>query len=332
MRPQESAGVTHLTRGVLPVLQVPFDDTGTIDQVGLSRTVDFAIEHGSIGLAFGFVSEYFRLTEQERESVVAIAVEAAEGRVPIVAPCSGESVSAVRHMLRRAQSSGACLAIVNPPSIVRPDSDQLRHFFSHIAEEGMPLMIQDAPHMTGVEMPVPLLVELAEIEGVAHFKIEAAASWVKMYELRNTLGDKYGIYGGHGGFYLLPELRAGADGVMPSAAHPHIYTRLLHAFWSGSADDAEQQYQRLLPYLIASSASLDEHIWIQKEILRQLGIIDHNHLRMPAGRPAPLSAQLALVLASKLGVLNTGSTPQTDLSPAKNRSSERAMTPTNVAE
>jgi len=292
----------HL-RGVVPVLPVPFEPDGAVDYTGLARIADFAVDHGAAGLAFGYGSEYFRLTEDERVEAVRAAVAGAKGRVPVLAPCSAESAVSARHLVRRMKAAGAAIAVVNPPAVVKPDPARIHGFFAEVAAEGMPLMVQDAPQWSGVKMPISLLAELCTIPGVEYLKVEDAPTWVKVRALREALGDQISIFTGHGGQFLWLELVAGIDGVMPSAGHPQAYAAILSAFWSGRRNEAFDLYSRILPYLIASSATLDEHIWLQKEILRRQGIIRCSDLRAPAEPPDPFTADIALQIAAGLGLL-----------------------------
>jgi len=290
-------------RGVISVLQVPFAPDGEVDWPGLARIASYAESRGAVGLAFGFASEYFRLTEDERQQAVAVAVGAVDGRVPVAAPCTAESIVPARRMIRQAKSLGASIGLVNPPSVVKVETGRLLEYFGELAAEGLPLMIQDAPQWTGVHMPVSLLVELAEIPGVHSLKMEAPPTWVKVRQVRELVGDAVALYGGYGGMYLLPELAAGSDGVMPSTAHPQLYAPMLEAFWHGDRSEATRLFQLMLPYLITSGSSLDDHIWLQKELLRRRGLISSSSLRAPASPPDRFTCDLALELAASLGFL-----------------------------
>ena len=55
--------------GVIPILQTPFHDDGSLDLESLAREVDYVCALGAPGMAFpGFVSEWWKLSQPETAS------------------------------------------------------------------------------------------------------------------------------------------------------------------------------------------------------------------------------------------------------------------------
>ena len=82
--------------GVFAVLSVPYTDDFAIDTAVLKTEIDFAIDHGIHGLVIAMVSEIFRLTDAERDALVAATVQAADGRVPVISSVGAESFVQLR--------------------------------------------------------------------------------------------------------------------------------------------------------------------------------------------------------------------------------------------
>lgn len=88
-----------LPRGIVSVLQTPFDERGALDATSLTRLVDSAIAAGVSGfLAPVVASEVEALSFAERERIVRVVSVAARGRVPLIVGASAEEArQCVRH-------------------------------------------------------------------------------------------------------------------------------------------------------------------------------------------------------------------------------------------
>ena len=80
-----SNGGTERIVGAVPVLAMPFDDDGAIDEDSLRRELDFCIEAGSQAIAFGMGSESAMLTDAERAQAWSLAARHLDGQLPLIA-------------------------------------------------------------------------------------------------------------------------------------------------------------------------------------------------------------------------------------------------------
>ena len=77
---------TSLPQGFIPVMLTPFLENGNIDFDGLTKLTEFYLEAGAAGLfANCLSSEMYELSEDERLAITKHVVDAANGRVPVVA-------------------------------------------------------------------------------------------------------------------------------------------------------------------------------------------------------------------------------------------------------
>ena len=104
-------------RGVLPALITPFTEDGTsIDEVSLVAIVDRLVAGGVAGLVpGGSTGEFTTLTTAERRRLVEITVEAAAGRVPVVAGTGALSTHETVELSVHAEEAGAAAVMVVPP-------------------------------------------------------------------------------------------------------------------------------------------------------------------------------------------------------------------------
>jgi 4-hydroxy-tetrahydrodipicolinate synthase len=111
-------------------------------------------------------------------------------------------------------------------------------------------MVQDAPLMTGVAMPVALLARMArEIEHVKSAKIEAPPTAPKIDALKAAAGNGLAIFGGLNGQFLIEEVERGAVGTMPSSDIAWVYVRVMDLLQRGDKAEAWRLFSAALPLI-----------------------------------------------------------------------------------
>ncbi len=149
--------------GSIPALITPFRDRG-IDEDAFRRFVDWQIEEGSSALVpCGTTGESATMTIEEHNRVVAICVEQAAGRVPVIAGCgSNDTRIALDHMFA-AQAAGASAALVVTPYYNKPNQDGVYRHFAYLAEHcDLPIILYNVPSRTITDIGVPVMHRLAE--------------------------------------------------------------------------------------------------------------------------------------------------------------------------
>src|SRR5689334_3925026 len=127
-----------MLEGVLPVLPTPFDASGQIDEAGMARVTQFALDAGSDGVVFpGVASEFDHLTAGERETLVRVVGRTLAGRRPLIVGASAATPEEVIAFCRSGKAAGATAAMVMAPASVGADPGQLVAFFSTVAEAGI---------------------------------------------------------------------------------------------------------------------------------------------------------------------------------------------------
>ena len=129
-------------RGVLGFPVTPFDQDLSLDLDALAHNVDEMAAHPFCALvAAGGTGELYSLTPEEVESVVRVTVEAARGRMPVVAG-AGYSAAIGAEMARRAEKAGADCILALPPYYINAPFDGLAAYYQAIGSStGLPLMV-----------------------------------------------------------------------------------------------------------------------------------------------------------------------------------------------
>lgn len=271
--------------GVFPVAPTVFDETGRLDLEGQRRCLDFMIDAGSHGICIlANFSEQFLLTDEERESVMRVALDHVAGRVPVIVTTShfGSLVCAERS--RRAQDAGAAMVMVMPPyhgATFRVSEKGIYDFFRTVAGAlTIPVMIQDAP-VAGTPLSAAFLVRMAkEIPNIRYFKIETAQAATKLREMIRLGGDAIeGPWDGEEGITLLPDLEAGATGSMTGGGFPDGIRQIFDPFRAGRREEAADAYMRWLPLINYENRQCG--LQAAKILMEEGGVIKSGAVRHP---------------------------------------------------
>ena len=157
--------------GSIPALVTPFRD-GLIDEDGFRRFVDWQIDNGSSALVpCGTTGESATLSYDEHYRVIALCIEQANGRVPVIAGCgSNDTATAVRHM-EFARQAGAAAALVVAPYYNRPNQEGIYAHYAHLAERNdLPIIVYNVPARTVTDILPETMIKLAQIPSIVGIK------------------------------------------------------------------------------------------------------------------------------------------------------------------
>jgi 4-hydroxy-tetrahydrodipicolinate synthase len=149
--------------GVLPALITPFTEDGTaIETDALGANVDRLIAGGVAGLVpGGSTGEFTTLTNAERRQLVEVTVEAAAGRVPVVAGTGALSTRETVELSVHAQEAGAAAVMIVPPFYDALSWRELLEHYTVVANAiDIPIMYYNLPSATGVTLTTAQLREL----------------------------------------------------------------------------------------------------------------------------------------------------------------------------
>lgn len=159
--------------GVLAAIPTPFTPDGTaVDAEGIAAQVERMIDGGLGGIVpTGTTGEFTSLSDQEYRDVIRMNVEAAAGRIPVVAGIGSTSTSGAVELARYAQGVGADALMVVPPFYDPLSFEALKAFLATVAEAvDLQIMYYNVPGATGVHLDAAQLAEIGQIDGVDYFK------------------------------------------------------------------------------------------------------------------------------------------------------------------
>jgi 4-hydroxy-tetrahydrodipicolinate synthase len=268
--------------GVYPILATTFDTGGRLDLNSQLRLVEYLIEQGAHGLGlFGNASEGYALTGEERRTLHREIAKAVNGLVPLIVSSGHTSTHGAVELSKEAEDLGADALMVLPPYLLKTDGDGLIHYFGEIGRAvTIPIMVQDAPLMTQVAMPAPLLARMArEIEGVRLAKVEAPPTAPKTSDVIRLAGESLTVFGGLNGQFFIEEVERGARGTMPGSDMTGVY----RAIWDAIPKNRELAWEiftRALP-LMRFELQPGMGVSAMKHNLVAAGIIESATVRHP---------------------------------------------------
>ncbi|MGE3141966.1 MAG: 4-hydroxy-tetrahydrodipicolinate synthase [Hyphomonadaceae bacterium] len=157
--------------GSITALITPFRD-GAIDERAFQALVEAQIAAGASGLVpCGTTGESPTLSHSEHKRVIALCVEAAAGRAPVMAGAGSNSTAEAIDLTRYAKQAGADAALSVAPYYNKPNQEGLYAHFKAIAEAvDLPIYIYNIPGRSIVDISVETLGRLAKIPNIAGLK------------------------------------------------------------------------------------------------------------------------------------------------------------------
>jgi 4-hydroxy-tetrahydrodipicolinate synthase len=183
-------------KGVFTALVTPFRD-GAVDEAAMTRLVERQIAAGVHGLVpVGTTGESATLSHDEQSRVIALTVEVAAGRVPVIAGAGSYSTADAIELARRARQAGADAALVVTPYYNRPSQEGLfLHFQAVAAAAGLPILIYNVPSRTSVDIANATLERLAKLPGIAGVK-DATGDMGRASLQRRAIGPSWVMLSG----------------------------------------------------------------------------------------------------------------------------------------
>jgi len=180
-----------MLQGSLPALVTPFKN-GAVDFETLEKLVDWHVDEGSHGLVpVGTTGESPTLSHEEHEQVVEAVVEAAAGRIPVIAGAgSNNTVESIRFM-QHAHRVGATAALVVTPYYNKPTQRGLIAHFTALHDCcDLPIIIYNIPGRSVVDMLPATMGELARLPRIIGVK-DATGDLARVCQQRITCGADF---------------------------------------------------------------------------------------------------------------------------------------------
>ncbi|RFB80072.1 4-hydroxy-tetrahydrodipicolinate synthase [Methylovirgula sp. 4M-Z18] len=234
--------------GSLPALVTPFKD-GKLDEAAFSAHIDWQISSGSTGLVpVGTTGESPTLSHAEHMRAVEVCIEAAQGRVPVLAGAGSNNTAEAISLARHAEKAGAQGVLVVTPYYNKPTQEGLYQHFKAINDAiGVPIIIYNIPPRSVIDMSVETMARLYELKNIAGVK-DATANLARVSQQRHVLGPDFVQLSGED-MTALAYNAAGGHGCISVVANvaPALCAELQKASLGGDYAHALKIQDRLVP-------------------------------------------------------------------------------------
>jgi 4-hydroxy-tetrahydrodipicolinate synthase len=236
---------------VLTAIATPFTADGSVDIDGFKRLCAHLVENGTDGLVVaGTTGEAPTLTDEERLSLFAAAIEAVGGRASIIANTGTYSTAHSIHLTKEGDQLGVDGFLVVTPYYNKPPPAGIVAHFGAIAEvTDRPIVVYNIPQRVVVNIEPDTLIELGRIPNVQYVKqattdLDQARRIVQESGLTLLAGNDE---------LLLPFLEVGGKGGILVYTHlvgPQV-KELVSRFNDGDLDGARELDADLRPIIDA---------------------------------------------------------------------------------
>ncbi|MEM7501214.1 MAG: 4-hydroxy-tetrahydrodipicolinate synthase [Pseudomonadota bacterium] len=292
-------------KGSIPPVVTPIRD-GAVDYDAYAGLVEFQVKEGSHGvLVNGTTAEPSTLTADERNRLVDVAIEAVQGRIPVVAATGSQSLAETDVLTRHAVQAGVDALLIVTPYYIRPPQRGLIKYYLELANQhDTPWMIYHIPGRTAINVTLDSMRELRDRSphfiGMKH----AVNDLGFVTECLAALGDDFKVFVGLEELSF-PMMTIGACGLMNAVGNlrPSVLAEMCEAVWSSDLKTGRELHQRLLE--INQSVFFDTNPIPIKYMMKRLGLMPSNEHRLPMmAATDALETRLDAVL-ERAGLLNS---------------------------
>lgn len=237
-----------MLEGIHTALITPFRN-GQVDEEALRGHVERQIKAGVDGLIpTGSTGESATLSHLEHRQVVEIVIDAAAGRVPVIAGTGSNSTREAIELTMHAKEAGADAALLLSPYYNKPTQEGIfRHYTAIANETRFPLVVYNVPGRTSSNISADTTARLARNEYIVGIK-EASGDLDQMSHIISKSPADFAVLSGDDAL-TLSLLAVGGAGVISTSSNvaPEQMCDLVRKFQAGETAGAREIHHRLLP-------------------------------------------------------------------------------------
>jgi 4-hydroxy-tetrahydrodipicolinate synthase len=235
-------------KGSVTALITPFRNGG-VDEKGFQDFVDWQVREGTDAVVpTGTTGESPTLSHAEHMRVVELCIEAAAGRVPVIAGTGSNSTDEAIRLTAHARKAGAAAALIVMPYYNKPTPEgQYRHYKAIHDAVDIPIVIYNIPGRSAVDMSVETMARLAKLPNIAGVK-DATANMARASQQRAAIGGDFVQLSGEDAT-ALGFMAHGGHGCISVTANvaPSLCSEFQLACLGGNFKRALELHEQLMP-------------------------------------------------------------------------------------
>ncbi|OFI39526.1 dihydrodipicolinate synthase family protein [Arthrobacter sp. SW1] len=249
-------------RGILAAVTTPFTaDASAVDEATLRSQVERLVAAGIHGLVpTGTTGEFMTLSPEEYRRVIEVYVDAAAGRIPVIAGIGALSTQGAIELAQHAEKVGADAIMLVPPFYDPLSFESLKAFLSDVAGSiSLPIVYYNVPGCTGIQLSADELFELGEIDGINYIK-NTSDDAVGLAQMLANPSDKIKAFNGWDTLTFFG-IASGAEASVWGTAG--VVPELAVEFWEALAEKKDLDRAR----------ELWKHLWAISDFLESVSYV-----------------------------------------------------------
>ncbi|MBS3849859.1 MULTISPECIES: dihydrodipicolinate synthase family protein [Devosia] len=238
-------------QGVIPALMTEMKQDGALDMPSTAKHVESSLKAGCEGfIMLGTLGENSSLSLDEKELVVRTAVEASNGRAPVIAGIAEYTTDLAIETANRLKKAGADGIMALPTMVYQQDAREAVEHFKKLAQAvDLPMMIYNNHVAYKVDLLPEDFVGLNDQKNIVAVK-ESSHDSRRITDMINVLGDRYKLFCGVDDL-MLENVLFGAVGWVSGMTNsfPNEAVQMYKLAKAGRVEEALAIYRWFMPVL-----------------------------------------------------------------------------------
>jgi len=273
-----------LLEGIYPVLAVPFKKNREIDYISFKKLINFVYEKKVDGIMlFGLGSEFYKISDAESNKLIEVLIEENKNRGKLVIGVGKPGTENTISQAQLCEELKIDALIIFPPYCVPISPKQLFDHYVDVSNAvSLPIIIQDSPLYSGVNMDLQFFIDLAKTcENIKYAKIENKLSGPKITQVIEGTEGRLKIFAGKGGTHFYEHLERGICGLMPGCAVVELFVEIFKKYKDGEKKEAEAIFEDMATLLYLEDQEIEYFVAAEKLILNYRKLISEKLSRKP---------------------------------------------------
>lgn len=239
-------------KGVMPAVTTKFNSFDELDHEAFKLNLRAQLDAGVHGFVLGgTLGEASTLRNSEKEDLLKLALEVADGQIPVLMNIAEQSTTEAIKAAQKAEASGASGLMMLPPMRYNAGPHETVTYFKEVTNEtALPIMVYNNPVDYKIEVTLDMFEELiADCPNIKAVK-ESTRDISNVTRIKNRFGERLKILCGVDTL-ALESLIMGADGWVAGlvCAFPAETVAIYELQRAGRIQEAINIYRWFLPLL-----------------------------------------------------------------------------------
>lgn len=237
-------------QGIIPALLTPFDGDESINEAEYRAHAERMLAANVDGIfAGGTNGEFFALSFDEKLRIAELAIETANGTVPVYAGTGAITTAETIALSKAAEGIGVDALSVIAPYFAAASQDELYDHYKKVAESvQLPILIYNIPARTGNGILPSTVARLAEVENIVGVKDSSGNFDLILQFIEGTRGKDFSVLAGNDSL-ILWTLMAGGAGAITGICniYPETLVGIYQAWLAGDFEHARELQDSIRP-------------------------------------------------------------------------------------